>query len=153
MKTRNRQLMWHGMFLFLLGLLTGLVEQRFTNVRMGLAGHLEGVINGTFLVALGAIWTEIRLPSAAKATAYWTALYGTYMNWVSTILAAVWGTATHQPILAAGYRATLAGDSCRGWALDSEPFDHRHLGACSVGSSCESFVKLVGSQRNSICDA
>jgi (hydroxyamino)benzene mutase len=101
MKTRNRQLMWHGMFLFLLGLLTGLVEQRFTNVRMGLAGHLEGVINGTFLVALGAIWTEIRLPSAAKATAYWTALYGTYMNWVSTI----WGTATHQPILAAGYSA------------------------------------------------
>jgi hypothetical protein len=47
MKTRNRQLMWHGMFLFLLGLLTGFVEQRFTNVRMGLAGHLEGVINGT----------------------------------------------------------------------------------------------------------
>jgi hydroxylaminobenzene mutase len=104
MKTRNRQLMWHGMFLFLLGLLTGFVEQRFTNVRMGLAGHLEGVINGTFLVALGAIWTEVRLPSAAKATAYWTALYGTYMNWVSTILAAVWGTATHQPILAAGGR-------------------------------------------------
>ena len=27
MKTRNRQLMWHGMFLFLLGLLTGFVEQ------------------------------------------------------------------------------------------------------------------------------
>jgi hypothetical protein len=67
MKTTNRQLMWHGMFLFLLGLLTGFVEQRFTNVRMGLAGHLEGVINGTFLVALGAIWTEVRLPSAAKA--------------------------------------------------------------------------------------
>ena len=105
MKTRNRRLMWHGMFLFLLGLLTGFVEQRFTNVRMGLAGHLEGVINGTFLVALGAIWTEVRLPSVAEATAYWTALYGTYMNWVSTILAAVWGTATHQPILAAGYSA------------------------------------------------
>jgi (hydroxyamino)benzene mutase len=77
MKTCNRQLMWYGMFLFLLGLLTGFVEQRFTNVRMGLAGHLEGVINGTFLVALGAIWTEVRLPSAAKTTAYWTALYGT----------------------------------------------------------------------------
>jgi (hydroxyamino)benzene mutase len=63
------------------------------------------VINGIFLVALGAIRTEVRLPSAAKATAYWTALYGTYMNWLSTILAAVFGTATHQPILAAGYSA------------------------------------------------
>ena len=40
-----RHLMWHGMFLFLLGLLTGLLEQRFTNVRMGMAAHLEGVLN------------------------------------------------------------------------------------------------------------
>jgi hypothetical protein len=66
-------LMWLGMLLFLLGLLTGLAEQRFTNVRMGLAAHLEGVMNGIFLVALGAIWTEVRLPSPAKAMAYWTA--------------------------------------------------------------------------------
>src|SRR5262245_39090743 len=95
MKTSNRQLMWHGMFLFLLGLLTGFAEQRFTNMRMGLAAHLEGVINGIFLVALGAIWREVRLPSPAKATAYWTALYGTYVNWLSTTLAAVFGTATH----------------------------------------------------------
>jgi hypothetical protein len=58
MKTTDRQLMWLGMLLFLLGLLTGLAEQHFTNVRMGLAAHLEGVMNGIFLVALGAIWTE-----------------------------------------------------------------------------------------------
>ena len=49
------------MFLFLLGLLVGFVEQEFTNPRMGLAAHLEGVMNGTFLVALGAIWKEIRV--------------------------------------------------------------------------------------------
>ena len=55
MKGANRRLMWHGVLLFLLGLLTGLVEQRFTNVRMGLAAHLEGLMNGTFLIALGAI--------------------------------------------------------------------------------------------------
>jgi hypothetical protein len=53
MDTSNRHLMWYGMFLFLLGLLTGSVEQRFTNMRMGLAAHLEGVMNGIFLVALG----------------------------------------------------------------------------------------------------
>jgi hypothetical protein len=49
------------MFLFLLGLLVGFVEQEFRNPRMGLAAHLEGVMNGTFLVALGAIWNEIGL--------------------------------------------------------------------------------------------
>jgi hydroxylaminobenzene mutase len=35
MKQQKRRLMWHGMVLFLLGLVTGLFEQRFTNVRMG----------------------------------------------------------------------------------------------------------------------
>jgi len=105
MQTANRHLMWYGMFLFLLGLVTGLVEQRFTNVRMGLAAHLEGVMNGTFLVALGAIWTAVRLPPAAEATAYWSAVYGTYANWLVTTLAAVFGTAAFSPISATGLSA------------------------------------------------
>jgi len=50
---QKRSLLWHGIALFLIGLLTGLVEQHFTNVRMGLAAHLEGVMNGTFLLAVG----------------------------------------------------------------------------------------------------
>jgi (hydroxyamino)benzene mutase len=103
MDTRNRRLMRYGMFLFLLGLLTGLLEQRFTNMRMGLAAHLEGVMNGIFLVALGAVWTEVRLSAPASAAAYWTALYGTYVNWLSTTLAAVLGTAAANPISAAGH--------------------------------------------------
>jgi hypothetical protein len=53
MEIVHRRLMWHGMFLFLLGLVTGLVEQRFANVRMGLSAHLEGVMNGILLLALG----------------------------------------------------------------------------------------------------
>ena len=52
MEDSKRRLLWHGMFLFLIGLFTGLVEDRFSNLRMGLAAHLEGVMNGTFLVAL-----------------------------------------------------------------------------------------------------
>ncbi len=51
MKTQKRRLMWLGMLLFLLGLITGLLEQRFTNVRMGLSAHLEGVMNGILLLA------------------------------------------------------------------------------------------------------
>ena len=104
MKADNRRLMWHGMFLFLLGLVTGLLEQRFTNMRMGVAAHLEGVMNGTFLVALGAIWSEVRLAKPAKATAYWSTLYATYANWLFTTLAAVFGTAAATPIAAAGHR-------------------------------------------------
>ncbi|HXX17396.1 MAG TPA: hypothetical protein VEJ47_21010 [Candidatus Eremiobacteraceae bacterium] len=103
MEIPRRRLMWHGMFLFLLGLLTGFVEQRFANVRMGLAAHLEGVMNGILLLALGAIWDEVRLRPTAKAIAYWTALYGTYVNWLITTLAAIFGTAALSPITAAGH--------------------------------------------------
>lgn len=98
----RRRLLWHGMFLFLLGLLTGFVEQNFSNPRMGLAAHLEGVMNGTFLVALGAVWTELRLSSRLERAAYWTALYGTYANWAVTTLAAIFGTGAMSPITAAG---------------------------------------------------
>ena len=103
METTSRQLMWHGMFLFLLGLITGFLEQHFTNVRMGLAAHLEGVMNGIFLLALGAIWTQVQLTGAAKGAAYCTALYGTYVNWFFTTLAALFGTAALSPITAAGH--------------------------------------------------
>jgi hydroxylaminobenzene mutase len=102
MEDTKRRLLWHGMFLFLLGLLTGFVELSFSNPRMGLAAHLEGVMNGTFLVALGAVWTEVRLSAPLKAAGYWSVLYGTYANWGVTTLAAIFGTAALSPITAAG---------------------------------------------------
>ena len=103
MDDSSRRLMWHGMFLFLLGLITGFAETHFANVRMGLAAHLEGVMNGIFLMALGAIWSEVRLPPPAKTIAYWTALYGSYVNWLVTTLAAIFGTAALSPISSAGH--------------------------------------------------
>ena len=103
MKTYTPRLMWHGMSLFLLGLITGLLEQRFTNVRMGLSAHLEGVMNGILLLALGAAWKEVRLPHPLKVAAYCTALYGTYMNWLTTSMAAAFGTAAKSPITSAGH--------------------------------------------------
>jgi len=38
---------------------------------MGLAAHLEGVMNGIFVVALGTVWTEVRLSPRLKVAAYW----------------------------------------------------------------------------------
>jgi (hydroxyamino)benzene mutase len=106
MESSNRRLMWHGMCLFFVGLLTGFGEQHFVNMRMGLAAHLEGVMNGTFLIALGAIWNDVRLSGSAKTIAYWTALYGTYVNWLVTTLAAIFGTAALSPITGAGHQGS-----------------------------------------------
>ncbi len=101
----RRRLLFHGIALFLIGLLTGLAEQQFANMRMALAAHLEGVLNGIFLLAVGAIWNDVRLPPAAGKIAYWALLGGTYGNWAVTTTAAILGTAAMSPITAAGHAA------------------------------------------------
>ena len=105
MDDSKRKLIWHGCFLFLLGLLVGFVEQKFTNPRMGLAAHLEGVMNGTFLIALGSVWLEVKLAPGMKRAVYWTVLYGAYVNWATTVLAAVSGSSALSPITGAGHTA------------------------------------------------
>ena len=74
MESTGRRLMFHGMVLFLLGLGTGFAEQHFANVRMGLAAHLEGLMNGIFLLALGASWKEVRLSSRTASVVFWVTL-------------------------------------------------------------------------------
>ena len=103
MNDTRRRLLWHGVFLFLLGLITGLLEQKFTNPRMGLAAHLEGVLNGILLIAVGAVWVDIRLADRAKTLVYWAALYGTYANWGVTTLAAIMGTGALSPVTGVGH--------------------------------------------------
>ena len=65
------------MLLFLLGLLTGLAEQHLSNIRMGLAAHLEGLMNGIFLLALGGCWAHVRLSAGLERAAFTSLLAGT----------------------------------------------------------------------------
>jgi (hydroxyamino)benzene mutase len=99
------------------------------NMAMGLAAHLEGVMNGIFLVAVGAVWAEVRLSPRLKAVAFWSALYGTYANWTTTLLAAIFGTAAMSPI-------TGAGHSAQSWQESVVTFGFMTVGsvivACSV---------------------
>jgi hydroxylaminobenzene mutase len=106
MPTVDRRLIWHGVFLFFVGLVTGTQQRRFANMRMALSAHLEGVMNGTFLMALGAIWGQVELPAVVRRAARWTALYGTYGNWLFTTLGAALGTAAANPTLSEGHRGT-----------------------------------------------
>lgn len=104
----RRRLAFHGALLLLAGMLTGLVETQFSNVRMGLAAHLEGVMNGILLLALAAAWGHVRLGARASAAALLALLYGTWVNWFCVTLAASWGTTALSPIASAG-RAPAAG--------------------------------------------
>lgn len=102
---KSRALLWHGVFLFLLGLLAGLATGAMNNPRMGLSAHLEGVLNGLFLMALGLLWGRLRISARWLTVLFWSALYGAYMNWASTLAAAIFGTSRTTPIAGAGHHA------------------------------------------------
>lgn len=102
----SRKLKLLGMFLFLLGLFTGFLMMNIKNPKMGLAAHMEGVMNGTFLIAVGLIWSELKLINKLKKAAYWTLIYGTFVNWFVTLLSAYFGTSKMTPISGHGFVGT-----------------------------------------------
>jgi hydroxylaminobenzene mutase len=102
----SRRLKLLGMFLFLLGLITGFLMMNIKNPKMGLAAHMEGVMNGTFLIAVGLIWSELKLNDKLKTAAYGTLIYGTFVNWFVTLLSAYFGTSKMTPISGQGFVGT-----------------------------------------------
>lgn len=103
----SRGLLVAGMLLFLLGLLTGLGIGAMDNPRMGLSSHLQGVTNGLFLIGLGLLWPHMTLPRAARSGLFWLALYGTFANWLATLLSAIWGAGEKMmPLASAGHAGT-----------------------------------------------
>lgn len=105
-RSAHRLLQW-GMVLFLLGLLTGFIIPVLANPRAGLTSHLEGVMNGTFIVALGLVWTRLRLSDRMLRIGFWLVLFGSYTNWATTLAAGAWGAGGKlMPIAAGGYEGS-----------------------------------------------
>ncbi len=100
--TQAHRLIQLGVLLFLLGLFVGMAVPALANPRMGLASHLEGIINGIFLIALGAIWDRLALSIGWLKTLFGLLIYGTFANWLATLLAAIWGAGRSMPIAGQG---------------------------------------------------
>ncbi|HET9681145.1 MAG TPA: formyltransferase family protein [Candidatus Limnocylindrales bacterium] len=113
MQDQGRRLVRQGMTLFLVGLLTGLAVQAMVNPRAGLAGHLEGVMNGIFLIVVGLAWKELGLGERAARITYALLVFGTWANWGTTTSIGILGTSRATPI--AG--AILSGDTETGVTL------------------------------------
>lgn len=92
------KLIFFGMMLFLAGLIVGLLIPVLANPRMGLSTHLEGVMNGLFLVVLGLIWNRLSLSQKALKVTYGLALYGSFANFIAVFLSALTGAGKMMPI-------------------------------------------------------
>ncbi|HEU4607511.1 MAG TPA: hypothetical protein VFS31_05335 [Chitinophagaceae bacterium] len=87
-----------GLLLFLLGLIAGLFVQQLPNPRMALAAHLEGLMNGIFLVLMGLIWRRLQLADFWRSMAFGLLVYGSFANLVAVLLAAATGYGKMMPI-------------------------------------------------------
>lgn len=100
------KLLFLGMLLFFLGLIVGLFIPMMANPRMGLSAHLEGVMNGMFLVILGLIWQKILLGEKTLKLIYFLTLFGTFANFLAVAIAGFTGAGKMMPI-AGGKQGTL----------------------------------------------
>ncbi len=98
----DRALMCLGVFLFLLGLLTGFAVPALAHPRMGLSSHIEGVVNGIFLVVIGLVWPHLALNRLWAGTAFGLLVYGAFANWFATLLSAWWGAVGSMPLAGGG---------------------------------------------------
>ncbi len=91
-------LLFLGILLFLFGLMVGLFIPLMTNPRMGLSAHLEGTLNGMFLIIIGIIWNKIALKDKWLKVLFWMAIYGSFANFVAVTIAAITGAGKMMPI-------------------------------------------------------
>jgi len=101
-KKQSHKLIFLGVLLFLLGLIVGLIVPLFANPRMGVSSHIEGVLNGMFLIVLGLIWNRVKLSDRWLKITFWLAVYGTFMNWFGILIAAIFNGGKMLGIMANG---------------------------------------------------
>lgn len=103
----SQKLIQLGFLLFLLGLITGFAIPLVTNPRVALSSHLEGILNGLFLIGLGLVWQRLQLGNTMKVITFGLSIYGTFANWLATLLSAIWGAgALSMPIASHHYQGT-----------------------------------------------
>jgi hydroxylaminobenzene mutase len=99
---QGQRLLQVGATLFLVALFVGAAIPTFAVPRLGLATHLLGIAQGTFLLVLGLVWTRLALAPRAARVGHGLAVYGCLAPWTANLLAAVWGAGSSMLPMAAG---------------------------------------------------
>lgn len=137
MTNPKRRLLWHGLLVVFLSLAAGGFMQSYANPRMGLSAHVGGIMTGTLVVAVGAVWDELRLGARAATALFWLGVYSAYMNPLGLQLAAAFGTSATTPMGGAGHAGAPWQEAVVGLCLVS--------GAVAVLAFC--VVALAGLRR------
>jgi hydroxylaminobenzene mutase len=89
------------------------------NPRMGVSSHIEGELIGMLLIILGLIWNKVQLTDKWLKITYWSALYGTFMNWFGILVAAIFNSGKMLVVMAEGKEGTPVVEAFIGFSLIS----------------------------------
>ncbi len=99
---QSQRLLQIGVALFLFSSLEGFVIPSLPVPRLGLSVHTLSSLQGVVLVALGLLWTKLKLNAAQSRIACWCFVYSTFATLIPYVLAAIWGAGNTIIPLAAG---------------------------------------------------
>jgi len=137
-KNQSNNLIFLGVLLFLFGLIVGLAVPALANPRMAVSSHIEGVMNGMLLIILGLVWTRLHLSGRWLKITFWLTIYGTFMNFLGILVAAIFN---------AGEMLNIAAEGRRGPDF-AEGFVTFSLISLSLAMIFVSVVILIGLKRS-----
>lgn len=137
-KNQGNKLIYYGILLFFFGLIVGLFVPIMANPRMGVSSHLEGIMNGIFLVVLGLIWGKVELSEKWLKITFWLSIYGTFANWFGILFASVFN---------AGKMLNIAANGQEGSAVE-EIIVNFFLFSLSIAMIIICVAVLIGLKRN-----
>jgi len=89
METERRTLFRHGSLFLLLATMFGLILAAAPHPSKWLAAHLTALLTGILLIALGGLWSELRLAAATRRRAMMLILTGSWVGTVTNVYSAI----------------------------------------------------------------
>lgn len=88
---QGQRLLQLGIALILYSSLEGFVIPYLGSQRIGLSVHTLSAFQGVLLLALGLLWSRLRLTATVARVAFWCLVYSTLAILAAYTVAAIWG--------------------------------------------------------------
>lgn len=99
---QSHRLLQVGVALLVFSSLEGFAIPYLAAPRLGLSAHTLSALQGVLLLALGLVWTRLRLGATTSRIAFWSFIYSAFAILAAYVLAAAWGAGNETMPLAAG---------------------------------------------------
>jgi len=91
LQRQGHRLLQLGMALFLYSSLNGFAIPVLASPRIGLSAHTLSALQGVMLLAIGLLWSKLKLSPRAAKIAFWCLVYSALAILAAYTIAAFWG--------------------------------------------------------------